>query len=110
MKRPSDREERILYTYLVTSDSRFRSDISPHPRSTVGTLLGNIQSTKLRTPPVLRKRIHCYNHASEQKMKALCKNAGIMNEDLEKANEEVVPDLRKERDTETHSKDITYTH
>ena len=89
MKRPSDKEERILYTYLVPSDSRPRLDVAPHPRSCVGTLPGNPRTTVKRTPLALCKRVHRYTHASKADMKALCRDARILNPEMKKAIEAV---------------------
>lgn len=85
MKRPSDAEERILFTYLVPDDNRLRLDIVPHPRSATRTLLGNIHTTAKRTPLAFCKRVHRYTHATPDEIRRLCKDANMMTDELEQA-------------------------
>lgn len=89
MKRPTDTEKRTLFTYIVPDDKRLRLDIAPHPRSVVTTLLGNICSSASRAPLVFSKRIHRYTHASKDETKSLCRDANILNEELEQAIDKV---------------------
>lgn len=85
MKRPTDKHERFLYTYLVSDDNRLRLDISPHPYSMVNTLLGNVHTTSVRAPLAFCKRIHRYTHASESEMQKLCSDASIMIKSMKDA-------------------------
>lgn len=85
MKRPDDKQERIMFTYIILEDSRLRLDVAPHPRSIARTLLGNIQTTAKRTPLTFCKRIHRYTHATEDEMTALCADSNMMDTELAKA-------------------------
>lgn len=89
LKRPTDTQQRTLFTYLVPDDSRLRLDIAPHPLSFVSTLLGNVSTTAARTPLVFIKRIHRYTHATKEEMKTLCQDANILNDQLNDTIEKV---------------------
>lgn len=73
----------------VHDDSHLRLDIAPHTRSSVGTMLGNINSTATISQLVFSKRIHLYTHATKDGMKSLWKDSGILTDDLEKSIEKV---------------------
>lgn len=89
LKRPTDKEPRYLFTYVVSDDQRLRLEISPHPKSKVSTLLGNIHTTARRKPLVFCKKIHRYTHASKAEMLTLCKQPGILDKNLTEAIEKV---------------------
>ena len=90
MKRPTDKENRIFFTYIAEGGERLRLDIAPHPLSTASTLLGNIHTTTKRTPLAFCKRVHRYTHATADEMRDLCKDGGILNDELDNAIERVV--------------------
>jgi len=85
MQRPTDKQERYVFTYLVPTDSRLRIDLAPHPLSVKSTLLGNVHTTAKRTPLAFCKRVHRYTHATPEQMRTLCKDANMLDEALLKA-------------------------
>ena len=89
MRRPHDDTHPYLFTYIVPSDQRLRLKIAPHPCSTKRALLGNIHTSARRDPLVFCELVHRYTHPTTYEMKALCKEANMLNEDLEDAIERV---------------------
>ena len=89
MRRPYDDAYRYLFTYIVPQDRRLRLDLAPHPLSTRETLLGNIHANAKRQPLAFCKRIHRYTHATQEEMKTLCEEAGMLDEELIAAIERV---------------------
>ena len=89
MRRPHDDDYRYHYTYLLPSDRRLRLDIAPHPMFTKRTLLGNIHTNAKRQPLAFSKRVHRYTHATADEMKLLCKEADMLDKQLEAAIEQV---------------------
>jgi len=82
LKRPTDSEERVLFTYLVPDDSRLRLDIAPHSRSIVTKLLGNVITTAKRAPLASCMKIHRYTYAIKDEMRELCKEVNVMDDAL----------------------------
>lgn len=85
LKRPTDIQERILFTYILPNDCRLRLDLAPHPTSVVQTLLGTTTALTGRSPKNFCKIVHRYTHATEHDMRELCKDADILDPALDAA-------------------------
>lgn len=99
MKRPTDKQERCLSTYLVKHDNHRRLDISLHPKSKVSTLLGSVHITAKRAPLAFCKKIHRYTHSSKEEMSAICEDAGLMSDKMGPSIDAVCQASGQERKT-----------
>lgn len=88
LKRTTNKEERVLFTYLVPSDSRLRLSLAPHSRSRVGALVGNARTTVKRMPLALCKVLQRYIHASGADMKSLWSDARSLNLEMKKLSKQ----------------------
>lgn len=112
MKRPYDKHDRYLYTYVVLEDSRLRLDLALHPLSSKSTLLGNIHTTVKRAPLVFCKRVHRYTQATLTQMKPLCKEANMLDEELLTTIDEVFRayEICTKNGRPTTSRKVSLTH
>ena len=112
MRRPSDTETRIFFTYLVPGDDRLRLDIALHTLASVSTLLGNVHSKATWAPMTFCKRIHRYTHAPEDELRHICHDAGILTPQLDEAIREVSAacEICAKNGRPKHSRKVSLTH
>lgn len=89
-QRPTDTRTLSLFTYVDYDNAqhrtqRLRAEIIPHARSTVTTLMANINSLGSRRPLAFSKKLHRFTHAPADEIKGLCRTAGILDDDLSRA-------------------------
>lgn len=94
IRRPWDVRSLSLFTYITHEGQfgrtkRLRVEIIPHANSSVATLVSNINLLGNRTPLAFSKKIHRFTHAPTDEVKSLCKDAGILSEELSQAIETV---------------------
>lgn len=90
LQRPTDTRTLSLFTYVSCEDAssrtqRLRIEIIPHARSSVTTLMANINTLGTRKPLALSKKLHRFTHAPAGEIKSMCRTAGILNGDLSRA-------------------------
>lgn len=86
MNRPSDKGVRTMETCLSTGDplkARLRLLVIPTMRTSA--LIGNARRPMHIRPMTLAKRMHNLTHDHPQQLIRLCKDAGWLNPELEKA-------------------------
>lgn len=94
IRRPEDVKKLSLHTYITHEEPlrrtrRLQVEIVPHAKSTVATLMSNINLLGQRTPLAFSKKIHRFTYAPPEEIKYICENAGILNEELSNAIENV---------------------
>lgn len=91
MKRPRDTDRRTLNTYISgfsPLEHRLRLEITPIPCAT-NALIGHARRRPDIRPATLAKRIHNITHAPASEAIRICKQAGWLNDEVEKAIEKV---------------------
>lgn len=90
LRRPTDSRTLSLFTYVGCEDAngraqRLRIEIIPHARSSVTTLMANINTLGTRKPLALSKKLHRFTHAPAGEIKSMCRTAGILDGSLSRA-------------------------
>lgn len=95
ISRPSDNSLRSFVTY-ITSDyhndicQRMRVELVQRPQTLISSMLPRtLHSKASRTPKIFAKKVHRYTHAHADTVKDLCKQAGVLTNNLEQAIDDV---------------------
>lgn len=94
INRPSDNSPRCFNTYITqeasrNGDRRLRLAISIQNETQLGTLMSKLEKLSRRSPIIFSRKIHRFTHAPTADVKAICKQAGILTDELEKAIDKV---------------------
>lgn len=95
IKRPMDSSPRLIPTYISTNMEnnlieRIRVELVPRPQTCINSLLSaTLARNAHRQPKLFAKRLHRLTHAPPKQISEICRQAGIMNTELQKAIEEV---------------------
>eukprot|EP00177_Eucheuma_denticulatum_P007832 GFKZ01014258.1.p1 GENE.GFKZ01014258.1~~GFKZ01014258.1.p1 ORF type:complete len:1202 (-),score=97.36 GFKZ01014258.1:1881-5486(-) len=95
IQRPQDSSPRIFNTYLKHEKGsqlnlRVRVEIIPQQRTCIRSLMSRQLSLEIkRSPKIFAKRIHRLTHAPEAQVLDICRQAGVLSDEVKNAVHEV---------------------